>query len=87
MTEEQEQAVKEAHRQFLNKQQAVARERAEALPYLQSAMYNSTDPSASHYLEYDSQCPSPKLNLIDPISNFVMHDVWWARLSEWRQAR
>ncbi len=45
MTEEQELAMRDAHGQFVARQQSLAQHRAQALPFLQAALYTSDDPS------------------------------------------
>lgn len=50
LTAEQESAVREAHGQFVARQQSLAQHRSQALPYLQAALYTSADPSTRRCL-------------------------------------
>ncbi|CAL8470015.1 g9557 [Coccomyxa elongata] len=50
LTEEQERAVKEAHSQFVARQQSLAQHRAQALPYLRAALYAGADSSTQSCL-------------------------------------
>ena len=50
LTEEQERAVKEAHGQFVARQQSLAQHRAQALPYLRAALYTGADSSTQSCL-------------------------------------